>query len=84
MAGWRSMISWKSVGMATRRASWSILDLTSTERFPGSKPILVGSWINVLGIARIDVADRLAYRALLAALEGRQERSSLEMPFIEY
>jgi hypothetical protein len=41
-----------------------------------------GPWINVLGIARLRVADRQAYRALLGVLEGRWDWSWPEMPSI--
>lgn len=43
-----------------------------------------GPWITILGIARLDVADRAAYRALLAGLEDRWAENWFEMPFVEF
>jgi hypothetical protein len=43
-----------------------------------------GPWINFLGIARLDLADRAAYRAWLAALEDRWAENWFEMPVIEF
>jgi hypothetical protein len=43
-----------------------------------------GPWMSVLGIARLDLADRVAYQALLAALEDCWEWFDLEMPVIEF
>ena len=42
-----------------------------------------GPWISVLGIARLDLADRVAYQALMAALEDRWAENWSEMPHIE-
>jgi hypothetical protein len=41
-------------------------------------------WISVLGVARLDLADRAVYQALLAALEDRWERSDLGAPCTEF
>jgi hypothetical protein len=43
-----------------------------------------GPWISVLGIARIDVADASAYRALLVGLDDRWAKNWFEMPYIEF
>jgi hypothetical protein len=43
-----------------------------------------GPWISVLGIARLDLANRAAYQALLAAWEDRWAENWHEMPFIEF
>jgi hypothetical protein len=41
-------------------------------------------WISVLGIARLDLADRLVFEALLAALDDRWAENWLEMPVVEF
>jgi len=41
-------------------------------------------WISILGIARLDLADACAYRALLAGLEDRWAENWFEMPLIEF
>jgi hypothetical protein len=41
-------------------------------------------WISVLGIARLDLTDGCACRALLAGLENRWDWFDLEMPLIEF
>jgi hypothetical protein len=43
-----------------------------------------GPWINVLGIARLDLADDLACRALLVALDDRWADNCFEMPVVEF
>ena len=40
-------------------------------------------WISVLGIARLDLADRLVFEALLAALEGRNDDAKAIMPTVD-
>jgi hypothetical protein len=42
-----------------------------------------GSWISILGNARLDLADRAAYRAWLAALEGRNDDAKAIMPTVD-
>jgi len=42
-----------------------------------------GGWINFLGIARLDLADRLVFEALLAALEGRNDDAKAIMPTVD-
>ena len=41
-------------------------------------------WTNVLGIARLDLADASAYRAFLAALGDRRPENWFEMAFAEF
>jgi hypothetical protein len=43
-----------------------------------------GSWISILGNARLDLADRAAYRALMSALDDRSAENWCDMPHIQF
>jgi hypothetical protein len=41
-------------------------------------------WFQVIGIARLDIADEPTYRVLQVALDDRWERFMLDVPYIEF